>query len=60
MTTRQICISLTVGIFWAAFVIWWSADYSSANILILSVMGIIFGFAWTWFMKRLGYFPEKA
>ena len=60
MTTKQICISLAFGVFWTAFMIWWSADYAIANIVIFSVMGLILGFAWTWFMKWMGYLTEKA
>ena len=49
-------IPVAIGLFWAAFMIWWSADFSPVNIAIFCVMGLVFGFAWTWFMKRMGYF----
>ncbi len=56
MTARERAIALGFAIFWAAFMIWWSADYSPVNIGIFTVMGVVLGFAWMWFMKRLGYF----
>ncbi|MGD9922620.1 MAG: hypothetical protein AB7O60_09270 [Variibacter sp.] len=60
MNTKEIWISLALAVFWTGFMIWWSADYSAVNIIIFSVMGVIFGFAWTWLMKRLGYFRSDA
>lgn len=60
MTTKEICISIALAIFWTAAMIWWSADYSAVNILILGVMGVVFGFAWTWLMKRWGYLRSDA
>lgn len=56
MTARERAIALGFAIVWAAFMVWWSADYSAANIIIFSVMGVLLGFLWTWFMKRMGYF----
>jgi hypothetical protein len=56
MTTGQIGISLAFAVCWTAFMIWWSADYTVPNIVIFSVMGVLLGFLWTWFMKRCGYF----
>lgn len=55
MTSKQIAMSVGFGLFWAAFMVWWSSDFSIAHIAILSVMGLLVGFAWTYFMKRFGY-----
>ena len=55
MTGKQIAVSVSFGLVWAAFMVWWSSDFSIAHIAILSVMGLIVGFAWTYFMKRLGH-----
>jgi hypothetical protein len=52
---KTILISVCMGLFWAGFMAWWSADISPANIAIFGVMGLAFGFGWTWFMKRCGY-----
>jgi hypothetical protein len=56
MTTKQTGLSLAFGILWAMFMIWWSADYAVANVVIFAVMGVILGFLWTWFMKHFRYF----
>lgn len=53
---KNILIAICIGLFWAAFMVWWSADFSPVNITIFAVMGLVFGFAWTWFMRRAGYF----
>ena len=55
MTAKQIAISIGFATFWAFSMIWWSSDRSIPNIVILSVLGIVVGFAWTWLMKRFGY-----
>ena len=55
---KTILISVGFGLFWAAFMVWWSSDFSPVNITIFTVMGLILGFAWTWLMKRFGYFPN--
>ena len=59
MTRKDVAISLGFGLFWAAFMVWWSSDYSPVNIAIFTVMGLILGFAWTWVMKRWGYFRSE-
>jgi hypothetical protein len=51
---KSAIIPVALGLFWAAFMIWWSADFSPVNIAILCVMGLVFASAWTWFMKRMG------
>ncbi len=57
---KLILISICMAVFWAGFMIWWSADFSAVNIAIFSVMGLVFGFAWTWFMKWMGYFKPLS
>ena len=52
---KIILISVCMAVFWAGFMVWWSADFSPVNIAIFGVMGLVFGFAWTWFMKRCGH-----
>jgi hypothetical protein len=48
-------ISICMAVFWAGSMVWWSADFSPVNIAIFGVLGLAFGFAWTWFMKWMGY-----
>jgi hypothetical protein len=55
MTAKQVAVALGFAVFWTVLMIWWSNDYTTVNIAIFSVMGLILGFAWVWVMKRLGY-----
>ena len=57
MTAKQVAIAVGFAVLWTLLSIWWSNDYTTANIAIFTVMGLILGFAWVWVMKRLGYIP---
>jgi hypothetical protein len=52
---KTILISICMAVFWSGLMDWWSTDFSPVNIAIFGVMGLAFGFAWTWFMKQAGY-----
>ncbi len=42
--------ALVFAALWTVFMVLWSGDYGVANIAILSVGGLITGFAWAWAM----------
>jgi membrane associated rhomboid family serine protease len=42
--------ALVFAALWTVFMVLWSGDYGVANIAILSVGGLIAGFAWAWAM----------
>lgn len=54
MTIRQIVLTAIFAAFWIAFMVWWSGDRSTANILILSVIGVVVAGIWAFAMKRFG------
>jgi len=55
MTLRQLIITVVFAAAWSAFMVWWSADTSASNILILSAIGILVAGTFAWTMKRVGY-----
>lgn len=55
MPAKQVALALGFAVFWTLISIWWSNDYTTANIVIFTVMGLIVGFAWVWVMRRFGY-----
>lgn len=57
MTTRQILAIAFFAVFWTAFMVWWSGDTATANIVILSVCGVFVAAVWAFAMKRFGYWP---
>jgi hypothetical protein len=42
--------ALVFAALWTIFMVLWSGDYHIANVVILSVCGLIAGFAWAWAM----------
>jgi len=47
---RFILSALIFAALWTVFMVLWSGDYGVANIAILSIGGLITGFAWAWAM----------
>jgi hypothetical protein len=33
--------------------VWWSAEYTIANIVILSICGLLGAYSWVWAMNRI-------
>ena len=56
MTRMDAVIALGFAAFCSVSMIWWSDDYTLENIITVSVIGLIFGFAWAWVVKRWDYF----
>jgi len=56
MTRMDMVIALGFAAFCSVFMIWWSDDYAPENIITVSVITLIFGFAWAWVVKRWDYF----
>jgi hypothetical protein len=54
MTARQIVATVFFAVFWTAFMILWTGDYSTRHIVILSVTGVLVAAAWAFVMKRCG------
>jgi len=54
MTARQLAQTALAAVLWTAFMIWWTADYRTAHIVILSVTGIVVAAIWAWSNKRYG------
>ncbi|MGD9920538.1 MAG: hypothetical protein AB7V13_03700 [Pseudorhodoplanes sp.] len=54
MTARQLAQTALVAAFWIAFMIWWTADYRTTHIVMLTVTGIVVAAIWAWSMKRFG------
>jgi hypothetical protein len=52
---RQILATMLFAVFWTGFMIWWSGDTGIANVVILSVCGVMVAAAWAFAMKRFGY-----
>jgi hypothetical protein len=42
--------ALVFAVLWTVFMVLWSGDYSAVNVVILSVCGLVAGFAWAWAM----------
>jgi membrane associated rhomboid family serine protease len=42
--------ALVFAVLWTIFMVLWSGDYGVVNVVILSVGGLIAGFAWAWAM----------
>ncbi|MFN3349379.1 hypothetical protein [Pseudorhodoplanes sp.] len=55
MTARRIFAIALYAAFWTGFMIWWSGDTGIANIVILSICGVIVATVWAWAMQRFGY-----
>jgi hypothetical protein len=46
-------IALGFALIWSSFMVWWSADYTTVNIVILIAGGILVGYLWVWAMLRI-------
>ena len=54
--SMDVGIALSFAAVFSVFMIWWGNDYTLDNIITVSVIGLIFGFAWAWVVKRWDYF----
>jgi len=54
--TRLVLSSIVFAVLWTGFMIWWTGT-ETANVVILSIAGIVIGFVWyfgmRWFYRRL-------
>ena len=50
---RRNLTALGFAAFWTAFMVWWSADTTVANVVILAVCGLLVGYFWVWAMVRI-------
>jgi hypothetical protein len=53
MLLRRHPTAIGFAVIWSLWMVWWSADYSLPNILILSVTGLCVGYSWVWAMGRI-------
>lgn len=58
--------SLAFAVLWTGWMMWWSAPLRPAEIVILSVSGVLAGFIWHWLYGRWyrwhlarKFFPQK-
>ncbi|MBR0855191.1 hypothetical protein [Bradyrhizobium liaoningense] len=55
--------AIALTLLWTAWMMWWSAPYSSANLVILSLLGTVVGYLWyramRWQLERMGMLPRK-
>jgi len=53
----------TFTVLWTAWMMWWSGSYSSANLVILALLGTLVGYLWyramRWQFERMGMLPHK-
>lgn len=50
--------SIAFAIFWTAWMVWWSDEFSAVNIGILTACGALGG--WLWFLGMRWYFRRKG
>jgi len=55
---RRHLTAMGFAAFWTIFMIWWSGEYDIGNIVILSVCGLLVGYAWVWAMGRIQRWKE--
>ncbi len=53
---RRNLTAIGFAVFWSIFMLWWSADYTIVNVVILSVCGLLVGYTWVWTM---GYIQRR-
>jgi hypothetical protein len=50
-------------VLWTAWMMWWSGSYSSANLVILMLIGTLVGYLWyramRWQFERMGMVPHR-
>jgi hypothetical protein len=56
--------AVTFTVLWTAWMMWWSGSYSSANLVILMLIGTLVGYLWyramRWQFERMGMLPHKS
>ncbi len=50
---RRHLTALGFALFWSSFMVLWSGDYTIANFVILSILGVLVGYFWVWAMVRI-------
>lgn len=48
------------AIFWTAFMVWWSANYTVQNIAIMAAIGALVASFWFFAMKRYAFPRQKS
>lgn len=57
ISTRRLALGAAVfATIWTLGMFWWSGDYTFVNFAILALCGVVVAVAWTWAMRRFGYF----
>jgi hypothetical protein len=55
--------AVTFTVLWTAWMMWWGGSYSSANLVILMLIGTLVGYLWyramRWQFERMGMLPHK-
>lgn len=55
--------AVTFTVLWTAWMMWWSGSYSSANLVVLTLLGAVVGYLWyramRWQFERMGMLPRK-
>lgn len=50
-------------VLWTAWMMWWTGAYSSANLVVLTVLGTVAGYLWyramCWQFERMGMLPRS-
>ena len=62
-TSRLKWSSVAFTVLWTGWMIWWSGDFHTANIVILTICGAIAGYLWframRWQFRRMGMLPRQ-
>jgi hypothetical protein len=50
-------------VLWTGWMLWWSGSFAWANVIILTVSGIVAGYLWyramRWYFQRRGLLPRN-
>ena len=62
-TSRLKWSSVAFTVLWTGWMIWWSGDFDTTNIVILTICGAIAGYLWframRWQFRRMGMLPRQ-
>lgn len=55
--------SIAFAVLWSGWMIWWSGEFDAANIIILTICGVLAGYLWYrlmgWQFRRMGMLARE-
>jgi hypothetical protein len=55
--------AVAFAVLWTGWMLWWSGSFDRANVIILTICGIVAGYAWyrgiRWYFQRTGSLPRN-